>query len=324
MARRLYYGSSYWTILPRISVQTVSLSRAEEAPQADRRIVRLAFDLPGATWKTDLGSLVTAFSTNGYDLDVYEGVKGGGGTLQIALLPSAGVLMTGQPFVTAKPLAPADIQGAQIADAFGATGVIVELIADYVRGTPTYNAAGMVTTSDRLAEDGLYIRTVSGNYRGTQAASAADAQKLSGAAYMRLSEEQTVDAAAGTVSFHYSYAVIAGSRSTLEFRDSITYAPLQTAYVVNALAGGGFGSFHEVGQAVGSCDQSGEAVGMESYPSPPADALSDSSTCKQVLDVFGKTGPRYNADGSFRGYGVSWSRRWLFTSNPGMPTPATS
>jgi hypothetical protein len=317
---RLYYGSTQvggLGTMPRIRATTRVQGGGGKTPDCDVITIELTYDLFGATWSTQWSTLQSAFASGGSVLEVYNGAKGGGGSLLLTLLATSGVQITGQPWIVQKPTLPADLSGVQMTDA-GLFNVVVSLEASYVRGTPTSNATVDYSTATSVDAQGQTRVAIRGVAVGSGAATAAAARAL-GSGNVLVNQELDVDAARASVRFSYMYQVTASCRSVKAWSDSVDVMAPRDRGVVYPLIGGTFSSEYVTHKELGTIRQSGSAVGISAYPTPPTPTAGYVASISDIRTQ--KTAPVKMADGNYSDYGITWSYTLYYTSSPGAVTP---
>lgn len=316
----LKYGSYTFTPTPQVRVESRSLSRAESPRGGDeiRWIIDGEFFGDGTALISKLAALEAAL-TDGQAAVLWKD----GEAEKLMELPTTGVLVTGQPYVVAKPAFPVG-GGIEFATL---RRYHVELAASYKRGSGT-NAVGYYTKERSTDAQGVTTITLAGEYTGSGALTAANAAKLSSDVRV-LSERQTYDYGDDAhtqylkVNFTYQYQdLTAGFREVILMRETISLRPKRTKRVVTPTLGGGFKYQDTVDEpAVGV--QEGEAVGVTTYPSAPADAWSSGTYLDMIDEGTTKTSPdKTLTAGQYRNYAIRWRRQFIFATTPAFPTPA--
>ena len=209
---------------------------------------------------------------------------------------------------------PAYPQGAGVQWATIRDYTIVCSAVTLVSGT----AWGSVTTTTQTNAQGQIQTSVSGEYTGPGAQTAADAQKLA-VDVIVMSERQTVDADKQSVAFDYQYVDTASSREVISLVETITVQYSGSDFVYQPVLGGGAPVLQTTVQRPCRVTQSGQAVGLTGYPSFPS--YKYSSAYLRPESETSKESPKATKGGSLTEYGIRWNWIYEFSSAQSLLDP---
>jgi hypothetical protein len=310
---RLYYGAYEHPITPVVVMTEDRVGQTGGAGQAWLRTWDIRGDLFAsgpAALQTLADALVTAYAADGSDLQL----RADNGVDVLEELDHSDSLRGVK--VIKRPEFP-EGGGVELATR-RSYHIVVQ--AEYT--TPaaySSTAYGWYTTSESLDAQGQYLITRTGRYTGPGREAAADAAKLT-SGYLTLSEEQTDDQDRQEITFTYQYKDTGSSRDTISFVESVELDAAVSDFVLRTVLDGGTPIKQSTVLRPARVQQTGEAVGLDDYPSFPAYLFAAASL---KGDRRQKRSPKRAGDGTLTEYGIAWQYTFEFATDPAFASPGT-
>lgn len=178
---------------------------------------------------------------------------------------------------------------------------------EYWTALPAGTTVGGYTTQRSVTENQRNVVTVAGSFTGAGAQAAADAAKISDAAYDTLSEQQTVNNYDGSISFTYEYFDRGSSEDIIEWEESVSLQASGTRFVLRPILNPGENPVkQDLCTVPARATQSGRAVGIAGYPQFP-DMLYSGDYYNVEQSSKTKRSPRKGPNATYTNYEISWT-----------------